>query len=226
MNGAVSKRENSVPLTGKATTLLDLGTKEYLETYDLQKAWVERKKAAASEPDLLLLVEHPEVFTYGRKCGAVTQINDGKKRVAIERGGDVTFHNPGQLVCYPLLQLEGIERSVPVFLRKLEEVLILTLANFGIEAGRKPSFTGVWVGNNERKIASLGVAITRWITYHGSALNVDNDLSGFFEINPCGLPSSIMTSMKKELGEECPSISEVKVAYVRHFSKVFQRPVG
>ena len=112
---------------------------------------------------------------------------------------------------------------MPGYLRNLEEVLILTLGDFGLAAGRKPNFTGVWVGNQQRKIASLGVAITPWVTYHGSALNVDNDLAGFFEINPCGLPSSIMTSMKQELGDHCPSMAVVKDAYVRHFSQVFQR---
>lgn len=208
----------------KATTLLDLGTQDYLEVYALQKAWVERKKAS-EDADVLILVEHPEVFTYGRKCGPVPERNDGKRRVAIERGGEVTFHNPGQLVCYPILSLQGAEQSVPGYLRNLEEVLILTLADFGLAASRKPNFTGVWVADQQRKIASLGVAITRWVTYHGSALNVDNDLSGFFEINPCGLPSSIMTSMKQELGAKCPTMAMVKDAYLRHFSQVFQRSV-
>ncbi len=209
----------------KVAELIDLGTKEYLEVYGMQKAWVKKKKERADQSDLLVLVEHPAVFTYGRKCGPVPEIEDGKQRVAVERGGEVTYHNPGQLVCYPILWLEASERSVPGYLRNLEEALIRTLFEFGLAADRKEGCTGVWVDGKKRKIASLGVAITKWVTYHGSALNVDNDLSGFFEINPCGLPSSLMTSMKKELGERCPSVSQVKEAYVRHFSDVFGRHI-
>ncbi len=206
--------------------LVDLGQREYLEVYEMQKSFVEERKATAVSLDRLILVEHPAVFTYGRKCGPIPVIADGNQRVAIERGGEVTYHNPGQLVAYPILSLQGAEQSVPYYLRGLEEVLIQTLSDFNIAAERKAGNTGVWVGGQTRKIASLGVAITRWVTYHGSALNVDNDLSGFFEINPCGLPSHVMTSMKKELGTGCPRIAQVKERYVTRFCQVFGRRIG
>ncbi len=215
-----------LPLGGnEPLEVMDLGLRDYLEVYELQKQLVEEKKANPSSVDRLLLVEHPAVFTYGRKCGPIPVINDGKQRVAIERGGEVTYHNPGQLVAYPILSLRGAEQSVPYYLRGLEEVLIQVLADFGVEASRKEKHTGVWVEGETRKVASLGVAITRWVTYHGSALNVANDLAGFFEINPCGLPSSVMTSMQKELGQ-LPAIEQVKARYVTRFCQVFGRRIG
>lgn len=223
---AISTSPLSMPPAVRPFHVMDLGECEYLEVYQVQKRLVEEKKTNPDAFDRLILVEHPAVFTFGRKCGPVPMIDDDKQRVAIERGGDVTYHNPGQLVAYPILSLQGVEQSVPYYLRGLEEVLILTLADFGIIAERKAGNTGVWVGGQTRKIASLGVAITRWVTYHGSALNVDNDLSGFFEINPCGLPSHVMTSMKQELMEQCPSLAQVKVQYVTRFCQVFGRRIG
>ena len=140
----------------RSLELRDLGQREYLEVYGLQKQLVEAKKADPHLPDSLIVVEHPAVFTYGRKCGPVPAIDDGKQRVAIERGGDVTYHNPGQLVAYPILSLEGMEQSVPYYLRGLEEVLIRTLADFGIEAERKPAIPAC--GSAARPARSLAWA--------------------------------------------------------------------
>jgi lipoate-protein ligase B len=136
----------------------------------------------------------------------------------IERGGDVTYHGYGQLVGYPILDLSSRERDIRKYLRNLEKTLIETLAQFGIAAQRAEGRTGVWVG--EKKIASIGVAVRSWITFHGFALNVTTDLSYFAQINPCGYHSSIMTSMKEQLGEEI-AIANVKGPFAHVFGKVF-----
>ena len=137
----------------------------------------------------------------------------------VERGGDITYHGPGQLVGYPILDLRGYQKSVGWYIRSLEEVLILTLAEFGISAGRRPGFTGVWIG--EEKIAALGVRLSRWVSMHGFALNVNTDLSYYTGIVPCGISQFGITTMRKILKREI-NIDEVKAVIIKYFSKVFE----
>lgn len=197
----------------------DLGLIAYEEAYALQKELVAQKRADASLPDYLLLLEHPSVYTSGRK----SQLDPAVEKVAVERGGEDTFHNPGQLVAYPILSLNEAERDIHKYLRKLEDVLILTLSDFGLAAERRVGATGVWIRNETKKIASLGVAVSGWVTYHGLALNVSNDLQGFSRIHPCGFEASVMTSLTERLGDQCPSLSEMKRALENRFLIEFSR---
>lgn len=199
--------------------LIDFGTVDYLSCWTYQKELLQKKLKAPETPDFLLMAEHPEVVTLGRKFRGEKSAN----YVSIERGGEATLHNVGQLVIYPILNLQKKERDVPLYLRNLEEIIILTLSEFSIAASRKPKQTGVWVG--ERKIASIGVAISRWITYHGCALNIGNDLTAFRQINPCGLDWTVMTSMKNEL-DISPDRSQVIRKYCRHFEIVLGRTLN
>lgn len=165
--------------------------------------------------DALMLVEHPHVITLGRTRGALAHlIAPGEVEVIeVERGGDVTYHGPGQIVAYPILLLEEGERDLHRFLRNLEEGMIRTLARYGIEGGREQGKTGVWVGGGARKIASIGIACRKWVTFHGIALNVAPDMNYFARIQPCGFSASVMTSMAAELSREVP-LAEVQDALV------------
>jgi lipoate-protein ligase B len=140
----------------------------------------------------------------------------------VERGGDVTYHGPGQLVGYPIFLLREPERDLRVYLRNIEEALIQTVEAFGLPAGRRPSWTGVWNRAADRKIASIGVAVKRWVTLHGFALNVGTDLSRFAAINPCGLEATVMASMSSLLGRPI-SLAEVKPIVERKFAAIFGR---
>ncbi len=193
----------------------DLGLMDYVAAHSLQKKLVEEKKLAPNTPDYLLLVEHPDVYTYGRKSK-----NPDRSLcfVDIERGGEDTFHTPGQIVGYPILSLDPAERDLHHYLRNLEAVLMDTLNDFGVPSFRRDNATGVWV-TGEKKIASLGVAVSGWVTYHGFALNVDNDLSGFTKISPCGFKASVMTSLKEVMGAHCPDKESIKSGIRRHFSR-------
>jgi lipoyl(octanoyl) transferase len=189
--------------------VVDLGRLAYPAARDRQLAEVERRKVDETAPDLLLLVEHPHVITVGRsRAAAGNLLAPGDVPVVeIERGGDVTYHGPGQLVAYPIVRLREGERDLHRFLRHLEEAMIATLARWGLAAGREPGKTGVWLDDAagvRRKIASIGIACRRWITFHGLALNVATDLSYFARINPCGFEATVMTSMSRELGRLVP----------------------
>jgi lipoyl(octanoyl) transferase len=159
--------------------------------------------------DLLLLVEHPPVITLGRSfqleslptSRAVLE-ERGIELFEIERGGDITFHGPGQLVGYPIFDLKRHREDVHWFLRQLEQSLILALASFGLTAGRREKYTGVWI--DDRKIASIGIHVKQWVTWHGFALNVTTDLSNFDLIVPCGIRDVVMTSIHRELAERTP----------------------
>lgn len=171
--------------------------------YERALAWQESLLAAriAGGPDTLLLLEHEPVYTLGRGADATylgAATSSGVPVVRAQRGGQVTYHGPGQLVGYPILGLRDHRQDVRWYVRTLEEVLISSLADLGIQAGRNPGLTGVWVGG--RKIGSIGVAIRRWVTWHGFALNVDTDLSGFGRITPCGIAGVQMTSVALEGG--------------------------
>jgi lipoate-protein ligase B len=206
--------------------IIDLGLIDYKEAWDLQHHLWE-KRVAGEVPDLLLLLEHPHVITLGRRGNrshliASAEILEAKNipLFHIERGGDVTYHGPGQLVAYPILDLKSYGYRVIRYVDQLEEVLLRVLKDFGIEGKRDPLNRGVWV--NGDKIASIGVTIKRWVSFHGLALNYDTDLKYFDLIHACGLEGQKMTSMAKIL---CGGISRDhlvdKICF--HFREVFPR---
>jgi lipoate-protein ligase B len=194
------------------------GIVEYRRALAWQEALVARRQAGG--PDTLLLLEHPPVYTLGR--GADTR-HLGRAAAGdvpilrVQRGGQVTYHGPGQLVGYPVLGLRALRPDVRWYLRTLEEVLIASLADLGVTAERAPGLTGVWVRG--RKIASIGVALRRWVTWHGFALNVDVDLAGFAPITPCGIVGIEMTSVAREGGPG--DVATVSMVVLRHFVSIF-----
>ncbi|MEM0120616.1 MAG: lipoyl(octanoyl) transferase LipB [Thermoprotei archaeon] len=194
----------------------DLGLMDYASSWQLQKKLVERKAAGLLQPDYVLLVEHPHVFTLGRKGNADNILVDDVPVYHVERGGDVTYHGPGQQVIYPIVDLTKVQLSVKGYLRSLEQIIIGALGEFGINARAIEGKTGVWVG--EKKIASIGVAVDRWIAYHGAALNVNTDMSYFYKIRPCGMPSEVMTSMEKVLGHKV-DLAEVKRSIIKSYTR-------
>jgi lipoate-protein ligase B len=203
------------------STLLhrDLGRLDYLEALSLQETIVAFKQRGPS-PDLLLFVEHPHVYTTGRG-GKLTNVLDAPEVPVYRsgRGGDVTYHGPGQLVVYPIVDLRSkLRRDVHRYVRTLEMTAILTLRQFSIEANRKPPYTGIWIEN--RKIAAIGVAVRRCITFHGLALNVNTDLHYFQGIVPCGLTWAGVTSMRQELGAE-QNFNDVKKRFLSNFAALF-----
>ena len=182
-------------------------------------------RQAGTIDDTLILVEHPEVITLGRSAKPSNLLAAGDIPVfPIERGGDVTFHGPGQIVAYPIFLLREGERDLHRYLRGLEEAIIRTVADLGVEAVRISGRTGVWTGSgqNARKLASIGVAVRKWVTMHGLALNVTTDLPRFAAINPCGFPASVMTSMARELGHPL-DLPTVKHHLTSHLATVFRR---
>ena len=209
-----------------------LGRVEYQDALDLQQTLVEQRKRGEIG-DQLLLLEHPDVITLGVKTRhdrshvLETEASLAAKGVALfetGRGGDVTYHGPGQLVGYPILDLKPERCDVHRYVRDLEDALIRAAAEFGISAGRVPGLTGIWVGpdGREDKLAAIGVRISRWVTSHGFALNVNTDLSRFGLIVPCGIVGRGVTSMQRLLGREVP-MAEVEAAVVRAFQAVFAR---
>ena len=221
----------------------DLGNKRYKDVWDYQEQLLQqnlRVKAVAAAGDEseehtshhFLMVEHPPVYTLG-KSGKEEHVlinEEERMRKGIEyfrtnRGGDITFHGPGQIVGYPILDLEKFYTDIGRYLRSLEEVIILTLAEYGIKGERSAGETGVWiepdVKGRERKICAMGVRCSRWITMHGFAFNVNTDLSYFDHIVPCGIRDKQVTSMEKELGHEV-DFDEVKEKVKANFEKVFE----
>jgi len=178
--------------------VVDLGLQPYREVWDQQLALVEQRQRG-DIPDTLLLVEHPHVFTLGRRRSAEQNVlTPGEVEVvAIERGGDVTYHGPGQLVAYPIVLLDGAERDLHAYLRNLEQAVIETCARVGLAADREPGKTGVWTSTplGRKKLCSMGIACRKWVTFHGLALNVTTDLSYFARINPCGFEATVMSSL-------------------------------
>jgi lipoyl(octanoyl) transferase len=197
----------------------------YREAYARQLACVDERKTGAGE-DTVFFVEHPHVITLGRSRQARANVvaPGDVDVVEIERGGDVTYHGPGQLVAYPIVRLEEGERDLHRFLRNLEEAMIRTLAAFGIDAGRVQGQTGVWTSDGQRKLASIGIACRRWVTFHGLALNVATDLGYFQRINPCGFDAGVMTSMARELGAAV-EIAPVKAHLATHLAEVLGRAI-
>jgi len=197
----------------------DLGRLDYLGALALQERLVEVKQHEPS-PDILLFVEHPHVYTLGRGGNESNVLAPEEVPVyRTSRGGDVTYHGPGQLVAYPIIDLRSkLRKDVHRYLRNLEMTAIRTLEDFGLAGTRRPPFTGIWIG--DRKIAAIGLAMRRCITYHGLALNVNTDLSYFQRIVPCGLAWADVTSMATELGKE-QSAEGVKERFLYHFAELF-----
>jgi lipoyl(octanoyl) transferase len=208
----------------RETTVIDLGRTRYAEAWDLQqRLWDLRHRGLTG--DLLLFTEHEHVYTIG-KGGDENHLlaNDeelsktGAEMFRIDRGGDVTYHGPGQIVGYPILDLNDSVPDIHRYLRNLEEVIILALRDFRIEGGREEGMTGVWVGGN--KVAALGVKVSRWVTMHGFALNVNTDLSRFDRIIPCGIFHKGVTSLERLLGHPV-ELSEVRTRLAAAFGGVF-----
>lgn len=197
----------------------DLGRLDFLAALSRQEQLIELKQRQAVA-DILLFVEHPHVYTIGRSgdLNNVLAAQDVPVHRA-SRGGDVTYHGPGQLVVYPIIGLRSkLRKDVHRYVKNLEMTAIETLKNFGLEARRRPPYTGIWIDN--RKIAAMGIAVRRGITFHGLALNVNTDLSYFDRIIPCGLSWADVTSMAKELGKD-PSVHNVRESFLRHFAELF-----
>tara|TARA_B100000586_G_scaffold252401_1_gene212312 strand:- start:777 stop:1418 length:642 start_codon:yes stop_codon:yes gene_type:complete len=198
----------------------DLGLCSYKEVWDLQKN-IQADRIAGKDQDTLLLVEHTPVYTFGKNSDKNHLLQHYPENVQIfdiERGGDITFHGPGQLVGYPILDLNNYKKSISWYMRSLEEVIIDTLDIYGLVAIRKDGLTGVWIG--DEKIAALGVRISRWVTMHGFALNVNTDLNYYDGIIPCGILEYGVTSMEKLL--DCKiSMDDIKNNLISCFRNIF-----
>jgi lipoyl(octanoyl) transferase len=201
------------------------GLTPYAEAWEMQKGLVRLRKVDEI-PDTLVLLEHAPVYTVGRAAGDASNLGAGEEYLRSlgaegfwsDRGGDATFHGPGQLVGYPILRLR--DRDTHGYLRNLEEVLMRVLSDYGLEGWRHPEYTGVWVG--DRKIAAIGVKFSSgWITSHGFALNVKTDLSWFDRITPCGIKEFGVTSLSRELDREVPLV-EVEAKIVDRFLQTFR----
>jgi len=210
-------------------TIVDLGTESFRDSWARQLAMVEQRQRA-EVTDTLLLVEHPHVFTLGRKREAEANVlvPGDVEVIGVERGGDVTYHGPGQIVAYPIVLLQDGERDLHRYLRNLEEAVIATCARFGLATDREPGKTGVWMTTNaglRRKLCSMGIACRKWVTFHGLALNVSSDLGYFRRINPCGFESSVMTTMATELATPI-TVAEVRAVLAEELGRTLGRAPG
>ena len=199
--------------------IVDLGRMDYQSAWDFQKEF-HNKVLLGKEADTLFLVEHEPVYTLGKNANnnnLLKKANSNVKVFNVERGGDITYHGPGQLVGYPILDLHNYQKNISWFMRTLESILIETLSSFGIHANQKEGLTGVWVG--DEKIGAQGVRISRWVTMHGVSLNVNTDLSYFESIVPCGIVNCEITSMKQLLGNP-QDMDLVKKRTVNAFNKI------
>jgi lipoyl(octanoyl) transferase len=203
--------------------LVELGVTPYLEAWELQRS-VAAEVKEGTRPDTVIFLEHPPVVTLGRRTAdGELHVPDGAEVEVVEtdRGGKSTFHGPGQLVCYPILDLNRHGRDVRKYCRDLEESLVQTLAAFALEGTRIEGLTGVWLANPPRKIASIGVHISRWVTTHGYALNVDLDPAPFTDwITACGLEDAAFTTMARELGRPL-AVDDVRPAAALAIAEVF-----
>lgn len=203
----------------------DLNNIDYQEAWDLQKELLEMRVDEKMN-DVLLLLEHPHTYTLGKVAdkrnliGSQDFLMQNKISVFdIDRGGDITYHGPGQIVGYPIIDLRKWKLDTHKYLRSLEEVIIKTCAEYGLKGIRDPKYTGVWIG--EKKIAAIGIKVSRWVTMHGFAFNVNTDLDFFSGIIPCGIVDKGVTSLKNELGGPI-DISEVKEKLVNNFRNIFE----
>ena len=219
----------------------DLGLKDYKESWEYQELLFKeivdlkiknrREELALETPNYFLFVEHPHVYTMG-KSGDISNLllsekqleQKGARFYKINRGGDITYHGPGQIVGYPILDLDNFFTDIPKYLRFLAEVIILTLADYGIDSGRSPGETGVWLDVGTpfaRKICAMGVRASRWVSMHGFALNVNTDLGYFDHIIPCGIRGKAVTSLNVELGLKKVNQEELKARILKHFALLF-----
>ena len=215
------------------TEFIDLGNRGYREVWEMQNKWMEEVKAeklAGKIPrDYLVFVEHPPVYTLGKSgneanmlIGSLQLRAAHAEFIKVDRGGDITFLGPGQLVAYPILDLDSVHLGVKEYVERLEEIVIRTLAEYGIEGGRLPGATGVWLDPGRadaRKICAIGVKCSRYVTMHGFALNVNTDLNYFNYIHPCGFVDKGVTSMEKETGRRL-DMDEVKLKVLRCFQEL------
>lgn len=223
----------------------DLGVKDYKETWDYQeflfqsivqiKSQNRNEKLTQETPNYLLFVEHPHVYTLG-KSGHIENLLISEEKLKainakfykINRGGDITYHGPGQIVGYPILDLENFFTDIHKYMRFLEEMIILTLAEYNIKAERSKGETGVWLDVGTpfaRKICAMGVRASRWVTMHGFALNVNTNLGYFDNMIPCGIKGKAVTSLNVELGKVEISLEEVKGKLLKHFLELFEAEI-
>jgi lipoyl(octanoyl) transferase len=228
-------------MQNKEVEFIDWGLLDYQEAWDKQEEIFAKTLAIKHDnrvnkeqnptPNYLIFTEHPHVYTLG-KSGHLEYLlldEEGLKEkeatfYKINRGGDITYHGPGQIVGYPILDLDNFFTDIHLYLRTLEEAIILTLAEYGIEAGRYPGYTGVWLdpgSDKARKICAMGVRASRWVTMHGFAFNVNADLNYFGNIVPCGIEDKDVTSLERELGYKI-DIEEVKQKLKRHLADLFK----
>ena len=226
----------------KKIALQDLGSKDFKDTWDYQEELFKgvldtkiknrREDVGLETNNYFLFVEHPHVYTLG-KSGDVSNLLLDEKQLTekgatfykINRGGDITYHGPGQIVGYPILDLDNFFTDIHKYLRFLEEMIILTLEEYGLKAERSPGETGVWLDVGTpfaRKICALGVRASRWVTMHGFALNVNADLGYFDNIIPCGIRGKAVTSLNVELGKREVDEAEVKSKLLKHFTILFE----
>ncbi|MDG4716699.1 lipoyl(octanoyl) transferase LipB [Winogradskyella marincola] len=226
----------------KTVKLQDLGLKDFKETWDYQETLFKaildtkiknrREDAGLATDNYFLYVEHPHVYTLG-KSGDLSNlllseeqlVEKGATFYKINRGGDITYHGPGQIVGYPILDLDNFFTDIHKYLRFLEEMIILTLAEYGLKTERSPGETGVWLDVGTpfaRKICAMGVRASRWVTMHGFALNVNADLGYFDNIIPCGIRGKAVTSLNNELGVDKVDEEEVKSKILKHFKVLFE----
>ena len=212
-------------MSSRVLEVIQAGVVPYGDALTWQRDLAQARIDGRLPHDLLLLLEHPPVVTLGRNARGSHVLRGTDVEVfEVERGGDVTFHGPGQLVGYPIIDLSGYKQDLHWYLRTLEQALIDALATLGIAAERNPGYTGVWTGG--RKIASIGVHVKKWVTWHGFALNVTTDLTHFDRIVPCGIPGVEMTSVEKELGAGSREHmwEDSVAAVVRAFEQTFDVP--
>lgn len=228
-------------MQNKQVQFIDWGLLDYQEAWDKQEEIFAKTLAIkhdnrvnntqALTPNYLIFTEHPHVYTLGKSGHLEYLLLDEaglKEKEAtfykINRGGDITYHGPGQIVGYPILDLDNFFTDIHLYLRTLEEAIILTLADYGIVAGRYPGYTGVWLdpdNDKARKICAMGVRASRWVTMHGFAFNVNADLDYFGNIVPCGIDDKDVTSMERELGQKV-EIEEVKLKLKNHLAELFK----
>jgi len=229
----------------KKVALQDIGFKGYKETWDYQELLFQqtvdlkiknrREETLLETPNHFLFVEHPHVYTLGKSGDMSNLLVDekyletkGAQFYKINRGGDITYHGPGQIVGYPILDLDNFFTDIHKYLRLLEEMVILTLAEYGLKAERSKGETGVWLDVGTpfaRKICAMGVRASRWVTMHGFALNVNADLGYFDLMIPCGIKGKAVTSLNVELGQKEVSTDEVKEKLLKHFSQLFEAEI-
>ncbi|NER11736.1 lipoyl(octanoyl) transferase [Muriicola jejuensis] len=226
----------------KKVGIQDLGLKDYKETWDYQESLFQeilgikirnrREGLTMPTPNHFLFVEHPHVYTLG-KSGDISNLLVSEERLKekgatfykINRGGDITYHGPGQIVGYPILDLDNFFTDIHKYLRLLEEMIILTLADYGLKGERSKGETGVWLDVGTpfaRKICAMGVRASRWVTMHGFAFNINTDLSYFDLMIPCGIKGKGVTSLNLELGKEEVPMEEVRQKLLRHFTELFE----